>query len=172
MANIRVTCPTCQSELEVEAEFEGKEVECGNCLQLFVAEKPRPRSADPVPSKKPAGQSGRKRRDDEDDRPRSRRRRRDDDDEDYMPPPERPPGGGGDGLAIASLILGIVALPVVCCWPLSIGLGLGATITGALGLKSQNNHAVAVIGLVLGVIALGGAGFIAIVGFGPMLFGR
>jgi predicted Zn finger-like uncharacterized protein len=37
MANIRVTCPTCKSELEVDEEFDGQEVECGSCGHLFVA---------------------------------------------------------------------------------------------------------------------------------------
>ena len=36
MPNIRVTCPTCKTELEVDAAHEGQEVECGNCLQVFI----------------------------------------------------------------------------------------------------------------------------------------
>ena len=40
MANIRVTCPACKSELEIDAEFEGQEVECGNCLEVFKAKRP------------------------------------------------------------------------------------------------------------------------------------
>ena len=165
MANIRVTCPACKSDLEIDEEFEGKEVECGNCLEVFKAEKPS-KSGNTVivvtvpVDKAPA--SRRKRRDDDDD---------DDDDDDYTPPPPRPASAPGDGLALASLILGIVAFPLLCCWPLSIPLGLAATVTGSVGLKSRNNKPLAIVGLVLGLIVLCVAGAIFFAGVGPFLFG-
>lgn len=43
MANIRVTCPTCKQELEIDAQYIGQEVECGSCLQVFVAKDPNAR---------------------------------------------------------------------------------------------------------------------------------
>ena len=48
MANIRVSCPTCKAELEIDAQYVGQEVECGSCLQVFVAQDP---AAAPPPSK-------------------------------------------------------------------------------------------------------------------------
>ena len=177
MANIRVTCPACKSDLEIDEEFEGKEVECGNCLEVFKAEKPS-KSGNTVivvtvPVDKAPASRRKRRDDDDDDRPRRRRRRRDedDDDDDYAPPPPRPASAPGDGLALTSLILGIVAFPLLCCWPLSIPLGLAATVTGSVGMKSRNNKPLAIVGLVLGLIVLCVAGSIFFAGFGPFLFG-
>ena len=41
MANIRVTCPACKTTLEIDKKFEGEEIECGNCLEVFKAERPK-----------------------------------------------------------------------------------------------------------------------------------
>ena len=169
MANIRVKCPACKSELEIGAEHAGQEVECGNCLEVFKAKVPGgnasssdtglpPRTA--LPSGSGRGKPARKpRRDDDDDDYESDRRRpyEDDDYDDYAPPYRRS-DGAGDGAATASLVLGIIALVLVCCWPLSLPLGLAATITGGLGLKSRNNKGMAVAGLVLGILSLCAAG--------------
>jgi hypothetical protein len=166
MATIRVICPACRSELEVGDAHEGQEVECGNCLHVFVAERPKPTPAPPKTPARPGRPS-----DDEgtDDRPRFRRRR--DDDDEFAPPPPRS-ANAGDGLAVAAFVLGAAALPIVCCWPLSIPLGLGAAVTGGLGIKSRNNRTMAVIGLILGIITLEIAGLILLAGFGPALLGR
>jgi hypothetical protein len=162
----------CRTELELDSDHESQELECGNCLQLFVAKRPKP-NADPPPEK--PSYSRRQGIDEDDDPKRARRRRRyeyDDDDDYTPPPPPRGSPGAGDALAIVGFILGILALPVVCCWPLSLGLALGATVTGSLGLKSVNNKALAVAGLVLGILALSIALVMATIGFGPALFGR
>ncbi|MBM3983985.1 MAG: hypothetical protein FJ304_27695, partial [Planctomycetes bacterium] len=45
MAKIRVRCPACDSDLELDESHEGQEVECGSCLHLFVA-----RYAGPAPA--------------------------------------------------------------------------------------------------------------------------
>jgi hypothetical protein len=37
MAKIRVRCPACDSDLELDDSHEGQEVECGSCLHLFIA---------------------------------------------------------------------------------------------------------------------------------------
>src|SRR5262249_24789296 len=150
MSTIRVTCPTCNSELEVDAEFDGQEVECGNCLQVFVAKGPKssqssrpsgtggtkipgastggssPKPPTEEPERKPAKR--RSRRDDDDDDAEHDRRRRDDydDDEDYYSPPPRR-SGAGTGLATTSLILGILSIPMACCCGLfSLPLSIGA----------------------------------------------
>ena len=184
MANIRVTCPACKSELEIDAAFEGQEVECGNCLEVFKAKAPgeggSSRGGGKIPGtgalpasgggcSKPADRPAKKkRRDDDDDYDHDRRRRDDeDDDEDYAPPPPRGSRGSpGDGVAVAALVLGIVGVMSCCCWPLSIPAGIGACVTGGLGLKSQNNKGLAVAGLVLGVVALCLGGFFLLGGIG------
>jgi predicted Zn finger-like uncharacterized protein len=192
MATIRVTCPACKSELEIDAEFVGQEVECGNCLQTFTA------------VAKPAGESGRgtsgggssrgrSRRDDEDDRPvrssrrdddydRDRDRTRDDDDDDFAPPPPR--NRDQNTLAIASLILGVasvgavlasILIGVCCCcfgWlplPLTFACSIGAIVTGALALKKPQNKPLAIIGIVLGVLCLGLGILQLIFGFAPFV---
>ena len=178
MANIRVTCPACKSELEIDAAFDGQEVECGNCLEVFVAKTPDGGGASgggKIPGasafgsgrSKPADKPARKkRRDDDDDDERDRRRRDDDDDDDYAPPPpRRSSGGAGDGVAVTALVLGIVAVMGCCCWPVSIPAGLAACVTGAIGLKSENNKGLAVAGLVLGVIAMCLGGVFLVGGF-------
>src|SRR5262245_6006424 len=143
MANIRVTCPECKSELELDAAFEGQEVECGNCLKVFKATRPgsagssgagkipgvvpgagtsgRSRPADkPAPKKRrdsdDAPSRGRKRRYDDDDDYEHDRRRDDYDDDDYGPPPYRSGSAGeGDGAATASMVMGLISLFIVCC---------------------------------------------------------
>jgi predicted Zn finger-like uncharacterized protein len=199
MANIRVTCPACKSELEIDETFDGQEVECGNCLEVFTAKGPK--SSGPGKSgstgKIPgagtsrAGTSGagssrsksedkpakKKRRDDDDDDDYEHDRRRrddDDDDEDYAPPPPRRRGSGpGDGAATASLVLGIISIiPGCCCGLISVPTGIAAVITGVVGLKSQANKGQAVGGLVLGCIGLGLLVVRLLAGFGFAAFNQ
>lgn len=166
MANIRVKCPTCESELEIDSAHEGQEVECGNCLQVFVAERPRPKSsssASTPTSKKPA-----KKRDDDDeaqDRPRkSRRRRRDDDDDDYAPPRR---GGGGNGLATVSVVLGGFSIVMaVCCGLCSLPLSIAAIVTGSIAMKEPQGKGMATAGLALGFVAIVVAIIMVIIGIG------
>jgi predicted Zn finger-like uncharacterized protein len=169
MANIRVTCPACKTELEVDAAFEGQEVECGNCLEVFTAKPPTP-SGGKIPG---TGSSrGRKRADDEERPARSsrssrssggsRRSRRDDDEDDdyddeddydYYSPPRR--SGGGNGLAVTALILGIVSIPMMCCCGyFVIPISLAAIITGGIGMRNPEGKGMAITGLVLGIISL------------------
>lgn len=186
MANIRVTCPACKTELEVGAEFDGQEVECGNCLEVFQARAPGSggssgpsRGGPKIPgagARPSGGSSGggggggrtgsrppsrrpapRRRRRDDDDDDYEHDRRRDDDFDDYDPRPYRS-GGEGDGAAVASLVLGIISLIFFCCWPISGPLGLIATICGAIGMKSRDNKGLAVAGLTLGILGMVMAG--------------
>jgi predicted Zn finger-like uncharacterized protein len=129
MANIRVTCPACKSELEIDQSFDGQEVECGNCLEVFTAKKPggAGRSGTgkiPGAGKSPAGTSGtgssksksadkparKKRRDedDDDDYEHDRRRRDDDDDDDYY---DRPRGSPPPNYLVQSILV-----TLLCCW--------------------------------------------------------
>lgn len=174
MANIRVTCPTCKTELEVGAEHAGQEVECGNCLQVFVAkgpERPEPKAPavlglpGPAPKPKP---KPKRRRDTDDDEYDHDRRPRDDDFDDYddYRPSRASDSSGADGLAVASLVLGILSLPFVCCWPLGVPLAALAVVMGAVGLRSRDNHGLAVAGLVLGLVSLCLLAFAFFVGFG------
>jgi hypothetical protein len=187
MANIRVTCPACKSELELDAAFEGQEVECGNCLEVFKAKAPGSAGSSgtgkiPGAGTKPASGSGRSdsgagsgrsrpaprrsRRDEVDDDDYEHDRRRDDyDDEDYGPPPERR-SGEGDGAATASMVMGIISLVLVCCWPLSLPLGIAAVVTGIVGLKSRANKGQATAGIVLGVLTICLCGGLFLIGLG------
>ena len=72
--------------------------------------------------------------------------------------PMAQPAAPGSGLAIASLVCGIVgvvfAFIPVCGAPLAIILGLVAIVAGVMGRSSVTHHGQATAGLVLGVIAL------------------
>src|SRR5262245_14207399 len=109
MANIRVNCPTCKSELEIDEQHAGQEVECGSCMQVFVArreeqvELPVATLEEPPASGSDRGSS---RRDDDDvdrDRGRSGRRRQRDDADDYDYPPRRQPKS-----RLAYILLGVL----------------------------------------------------------------
>jgi len=146
MANIRVTCPTCGKALEVGAEFEGQEVECGECFQVFVAKGPggRIKGAPSARGKAPAGKTadkpagkpkspGRKRDDENDEYEHDKRDEYDD--EDYDPPDRgRRRGGGGGGppgmrAAGATLALGIVSFVFACIPIIGIPVAI-VTLTG------------------------------------------
>jgi hypothetical protein len=149
MATIRVHCPTCNAELELDARHAGEEVECGSCLQVFVAREPaRP---DPDPDEPRRGTR------------RRWRRRDDDDDYDYRPPR----AGGGTGLAVTALVLGILSIPLACCCTLlAFPMSLGAVVTGAIGMKNPEGRGMAVTGLVLGIVGLVLAVVSIVVGIG------
>src|SRR4051794_28130295 len=112
MPNIRVTCPACNTTLELDAQYAGQEVECGSCLQVFAATPPapaRPPAIRGVPPTKPAPRRG---------PPPRRPAPRDDDDyphdhydDDY------PETRAANGLGTASLVLGILSIVAFCCWP-------------------------------------------------------
>ncbi len=193
MADIRVTCPACKTQLEIGAEFEGQEVECGTCLEVFTAstKKTKPKGGDPDKKSESGGgkikgstsrkRSSRDRDEDDDDRPARRRRDDDDDDDDYDHDyrPSRRQSGGSNGLAITSLILGILsilcllgsclggAVPIAgcCCGLGSLGGSLGAIITGAIGMKNPQGKGMATGGLVLGVLTLLAIIVLFVIGF-------
>lgn len=176
MANIRVTCPACNTQLEIGEEHGGQEVECGNCLQVFIAKAPEKEGPKakvvfglpekPAEPKEPPPKR-RRRRDDDDDDYEHDRRRRDDDDYDYDRRDRRgAETGGADGMAIASLVLGILSLPLVCCWWAGLPLAALAIIMGSLGMKSRDQSGLATAGLVLGIISACLVAFLFVAGMG------
>ncbi|MFI9639533.1 DUF4190 domain-containing protein [Micromonospora sp. NPDC051925] len=69
------------------------------------------------------------------------------------------PQGQQNTLGLLSMILGIAAIPLVCCIYLGIPVGIGAVVTGWLGRQKANqglagNGGQAVAGLVCGAIAV------------------
>ena len=148
MATIRVRCPTCNAELEVDSRHEGEEVECGSCLQVFTARRPKPRSDRDEPRK-----------------PRRSRRGRDDDDdgpiEVYIYEDAAPRGGGA--AATFAVIFGVLALFLGCCPFTGIGFGAAAMWCGSMGAKNPHTRGLAITGSVLGSIGL-------VLGFGSLVW--
>jgi hypothetical protein len=70
----------------------------------------------------------------------------------YQP---QPPAGGGNGLAIASLILGILACVTFCFAPLSGLLALLAIVLGVISMSKPVGGGMAKTGLVLGIVSIG-----------------
>ena len=78
--------------------------------------------------------------------------------------PQPPPLGyapvqrTGNGLAVASLVLGLIGIVLFCFWFLSIPCAILAIIFGALGKGKANRGAsgggMAVAGIVLGIISV------------------
>ena len=68
------------------------------------------------------------------------------------------PSQGTNTLAIVSLVLGVCSFTIgYCCW-LHIPLGLGAAITGYLGMQKANEglggKGMAIAGMVMGIASL------------------
>jgi hypothetical protein len=150
MPTIRVTCPTCATALELDAQHDGQEVQCGSCNQIFVAKKQSSGSSRSSAS----GSRARDDRDDDDDddRPRRRSRSRRDDDDDYDDEPRpKPPG---TSLATAAMVLGIISLPLsLCCGLLGVPCSILAIIFGAIGLRSPARGQ-ATTGIILGLLGI------------------
>jgi hypothetical protein len=154
MPNFRVTCPACSTTLELDAQHAGQEVECGSCLQVFVATPPPPpppprpvirgvAPTKPAPSRPPTRRTPRRPSPrDDDDYPHDRY------DDDYADPPV------ASGLGTASLVLGILSVVAFCCWPLSGLLGVLAIILGAVGRGNPPDRGSATAGLILGIVGL------------------
>ena len=166
MAEVRVTCPTCNAELAIGEEHLGKEIECGSCLGAFVAEDPKTKKQ---PYKMKRTEKDRDEDEDDDDRPRKKkkRRRRDDDEDDYD---YSPPGSSGDGgssaLGVTSLIFGILSFPLLCCCYLNVPASLIGIATGAIAMYKPNGRGMATVGLILSIVSLLLFGGMFALGFG------
>jgi len=94
-------------------------------------------------------------RDDEDDRPARPRRRDDEDDRDDFDDAPRKKQGGGNGLAVTSLVLGIISIIMVCCCAyVSPLLGIGALITGFTGKSKGQSNGMCLAGMITGGLAI------------------
>lgn len=81
-------------------------------------------------------------------------------------PRPKPSSGGfpgetpGNGMGIASMVLGIGSIPLVCCFGLGGLLGVAAAVLGFLGKQKADqglatNRGQAITGLVSGLVAVG-----------------
>jgi len=104
-------------------------------------------------------------------------------------PPQPPygvgPYGGGpagfpqpkpNGMAIASLVTGILAVPGICCWPIGLVLGALGVIFGFVGRKQiqgsggvQTGDGMALAGIICGGVMV--AATLVLVIFGLATFG-
>jgi hypothetical protein len=78
--------------------------------------------------------------------------------------PEPPPVRGGKGFAIASMVLGIVAIVLCCCvYYVALPCAVVGLVLGAVSLKQQRDgRGMAIAGVVTGLIALALAFFMII----------
>lgn len=81
------------------------------------------------------------------------------------PPGGQPTPGGGypgqpsNGLGVTALILGIAAIPLVCCFYIGVPLGIVAVVLGWLGKQKAErgeatNRGQAMAGLICGAVAV------------------
>jgi len=72
--------------------------------------------------------------------------------------PSPPSSPGGNPLAIVSLVLAICAATIGCCCWLHVPFGIGACVTGFLGMqKADQGHGgkgLAIAGLAIGAVVL------------------
>jgi hypothetical protein len=94
----------------------------------------------------------------------------------YPSAPEYPPGAYGapggqpsNTQGLVSMILGIAAIPLVCCFGVGIPLGIAAAVLGFLGKRKADqgqatNRGQALAGLICGAVAAVGGVILIIVG--------
>jgi hypothetical protein len=75
----------------------------------------------------------------------------------YGPPAQ---SGQNNTLGLVSMILGIVAIPTICCFYLGVPLGIAAIVLGYLGKQKAeqglaSNRGQAMAGLICGAVAVG-----------------
>lgn len=82
------------------------------------------------------------------------------------PAPGVPAQRQGNGLAVAGMVLGIIALALFCAWYIAIPCAIVGLILSALGLKKSavtgTGRGMAITGLVLSIIAVGLAIILAV----------
>jgi hypothetical protein len=67
--------------------------------------------------------------------------------------------GQQNTFGLVSMILGIISIPLLCCFYLGIPLGIAAAVLGVLGMQKANrgeadNKGMAIAGLTCGLIGL------------------
>jgi len=79
----------------------------------------------------------------------------------YVPPPptmgQVPGAGATNGMAIASMVTGIVSLLLFCCTFLSVPAGIVAVVLGLVSLNQVNQRGQEGKGMAIAGIATGGA---------------
>jgi Zn-finger nucleic acid-binding protein len=159
MATITVLCPTCDCELELDAQYQGQEVECGSCHQVFVAKSRAERAPPRKSESEPADRESRRERKSDSRGRRGPRRYADEDDDyddDFYDRRRRRDTDDGSGLGDASLIIGILAVFVFWCPLIGVPMTFVGLILGCLGLRSKRNGT-AIAGVVLSSIFLLGS---------------
>jgi predicted Zn finger-like uncharacterized protein len=173
-----ILCPKCDSTLAIDDSSVGQMVQCGSCQNVFKAAVAPPSKADDE-DERPSKRKSKRRYedDDEDERPskrRSSKRGDDDDDEDEDEDRPRKKKGrkhyhdeddeiddaiaptGSNGMATASLVLGIIALVIEL--PSFGGTIFGTACCPFCGILFWPAHALAallaIIGLILGLLAM------------------
>src|SRR5262245_40868916 len=94
----------------------------------------------------------RRRRDEDADDARPARRPRRDDDDDYAGPRRR--SHRGPGTAIASLVLGIISIPLCICSWIDLPFSILAIIFGFVSRSQGGPRGTATAGIILGFISL------------------
>jgi hypothetical protein len=89
-----------------------------------------------------------RRDDDDDDRPARRR----DEDDDYDRPPRR--SDRGTGMGIASLVLGILSLPLCICSLFDLPFSILAIVFGFVSRSQGGPRGTATAGIIMGFISL------------------
>jgi hypothetical protein len=74
-------------------------------------------------------------------------------------PPMGPPAQPQNGLGLTGMILGIISIPISCCWPVSGLLSILGLIFSVLGKKKvdnglANNRGIAIAGLATSIAGL------------------
>jgi hypothetical protein len=74
----------------------------------------------------------------------------------------QPTGPKNEPLAVASLIAGIVGIPLLCCWILGFPISIAALVTGFLARRriSESNGALTGDGMALAGLILGAVGVV------------
>jgi hypothetical protein len=171
-AGRKTRCPTCNSIVTIggEAAERSREADEDEPRERGLRTSPeaparRPRDED---EDEPRPRPRREREEDEDDRPR---RRRDYEEADRDRPRRRRREGPEEpGFSITSMVLGIVALPLVCCWPLSSVLAVTAIVFGILGIN-RGGRGMALAGIICAGIALVLIVCLLLFGFGLNVLG-
>ena len=149
----------CGKLLEVDAAHAGQEVECGECLQVFVAEPPtNPAIEASAARESPARIPGKpwRRRGDDDDYEHDHE---DDEYDEFEPAPGARPASG---TAVVALVVGILALLTSCCPLTGVAFGVTAMALGSSARRFSGPSGAATAATVLGSVAcLVSLGFVA-----------
>lgn len=73
----------------------------------------------------------------------------------YAPQPEQPQNNGGHGLAIASLVLGILSIISCCCWWLAVILGVVGIVLAVISKSKSSTgkmETIALVGMILSIV--------------------